>query len=60
MAAPWPGWADMPLDSWALLLLAVGLGLALEVWFYVAQRGRREGGSDSSERPTAADSGDPA
>jgi hypothetical protein len=28
----------MPLDAWILLIVAVGLGLGLEVAFYLARR----------------------
>ena len=34
--------AGMPVDAWLLLIVAVGLGLALELAFYRAQRRRQE------------------
>ncbi len=42
----------MPLDAWILLLVAVGLGIGLEVAFVMARkRGRSESGGDAgSER----------
>lgn len=33
--------AALPLDSWILILLSVGLGLGLELAFIRAQRSRR-------------------
>jgi len=33
----------LPLDAWILLVLAVGLGLGLEVAFLLARRRDREG-----------------
>ena len=34
----------MPLDAWLLLTVAVGLGLALEVRFFLARRRDRRSG----------------
>lgn len=46
--------AQLPLDSWLLILVAVGLGLAIEVVFLRAQWSRRrppgEGRSESGSR----------
>ena len=33
----------LPVDSWLLLIVAVGLGLSLELLFWRAQRGARGG-----------------
>jgi hypothetical protein len=34
--------AGLPVDAWLLLIVAVGLGLTLELAFYRTQRRRRE------------------
>lgn len=41
----------LPPESWALILLSVGLGLAVELAFLRAQRGRRSGGADGRGGP---------
>lgn len=41
----------LPIDAWLLLLFAVGLGLALELAFYLGHRGDGRG-RDTTAGPT--------
>ena len=50
---------SLPIDSWLLLFVAVGLGLAMEVAFYRAQRarGRRAAAGDDVTPDVAPEDG---
>ena len=45
---------SLPIDSWLLLFVAVGLGLAMEVAFYRAQRARGRAAAGDDVTPDVA------
>lgn len=46
---------SLPIDSWLLLFVAVGLGLALEIAFYRAQRAHRRSAAAARDEVAAED-----
>jgi len=44
---------SFPIDAWALLFVAVGLGLGLELAFYRARRGGGAHGPDATPEPAS-------
>jgi hypothetical protein len=42
----------MPLDAWLLLLVAIGLGLTLEVMFFLGRRRERSSSERAGRRDT--------